>query len=70
MSKLNHDGPVKLQSHTMRKISVEACCDPRSAMKVLRGEPTSILVRSSVLRAIKILGLEHLLPSGDSNRAA
>ncbi len=46
----------------VRRIAVAASCDPRSVVKVARGETVKPLTKERILAAIADLGLSHLLP--------
>ncbi|HWA76559.1 MAG TPA: hypothetical protein VG937_29695 [Polyangiaceae bacterium] len=47
----------QLDSHELRRVAVEATCDPRSVAKVLTGAPTRPTVRKRVEKALRELGL-------------
>lgn len=42
----------------IRRIAVDAECDPRTVAKVLKGKPTKALPRARVLRALRRLASE------------
>lgn len=42
----------------LRRIAVDAECDPRTVAKVLKGLPTKALPRARVLRALRALAQE------------
>lgn len=44
-------------AHTIRKLAVESCTDPRSVLKVIRGERVRSVTRARVLKAMRRLGL-------------
>jgi hypothetical protein len=58
---LNRKTP--LAAHLVRKVSVLAPADPRSIRKLLLGEPLSPMATERIQRALRELGLEHLVPS-------
>lgn len=45
-------------AHTVRKLAVESCTDPRSVLKVLTGQSVRSVTRARVLKAMKRLGLD------------
>jgi len=50
-----------LAAYLIRKVAVESPADPRSVVKVLRGEPVSPMTRDRILRALEARGLGHLI---------
>lgn len=61
----------KLPAHQLRRVAVEAGCDPRSVVKMLAGEAVQPLLRERVTRALEAHGLGHLVPlDSDGPRAA
>jgi hypothetical protein len=56
-----HRIPSRLPESKLREVAVAASADPRTIRKVLRGEPTRLLVRERILAAIEALGLADSL---------
>lgn len=44
-------------AHTVRRLAVESCTDPRSVLKVINGENVRSVTRARVLKAMRRLGL-------------
>src|SRR5690606_7126945 len=59
--------PVGLDGATIREISVEAEADPRTVMRLLRGEEVRGLPARRILRALLALGLGQLAPARASS---
>jgi DNA-binding LacI/PurR family transcriptional regulator len=51
---------------TVRRIAAAAEADIKTVKRVLLGQPTKATPRERVERAIRSLGLEHLLPGAGS----
>lgn len=56
---------AKLPAALLRKASVLAPADPRTIRKVLRGEPVSPMAAERVMRALRRMGLSHLVPEAE-----
>jgi hypothetical protein len=56
-----------LAAHIIRKLAVESPADPRSIVKLQRGEPLSPLTRERIIRALEARGLAHLVPNSPDN---
>lgn len=54
---------AKLPASLLRKASVLAPADPRSIRKLLRGEPLAPMTAERIVRALREMGLQHLVPS-------
>lgn len=50
-----------MSAHELRRVAVEALCDPRTIVKYLRGGSQPPLVRERVERALRACGHEHLV---------
>ena len=48
----------KLSSHDLRRLSVEAVCDPRTAKRYLDGLPVAIMTEARIKAALARLSLE------------
>lgn len=57
-----------LPLHELRRIAVEAECDPRTVARVLRGEPVRYLPHQRILKALRSLG--HAEEPGDQTPGA
>ena len=51
-----------VDAHLLRKLSVESFSDPRSVVKVLRGEPVRSVVRARIVKILEHHGLANDLP--------
>lgn len=49
--------PAKLDSHDLRRVAVEAGCDPRTVTRHLDGEPVRGPVKARIADALRKLGL-------------
>lgn len=54
---------IPLAAHLVRKVSVLAPADPRSIRRLLLGEPLAPMTEERIRRALREIGLEHLVPS-------
>ena len=45
-------------AHTIRKLAVASCTDPRSVLKVITGENVRSVTRARVMKAMRRFGLE------------
>ena len=54
----------KLETHILRKLAVEADCDPRSVAKIVRGEKLNGTLMSRVLPVLQRHGIQFPLPDG------
>jgi hypothetical protein len=52
-----------LTAHLARQVAVLATCDPRSVIRVVRGQPTRAAVRARVVEALRQLAAEELQPA-------
>lgn len=59
-----------LHAHDIRRIAVEACRDPRTVAKILRGEPCSGTAFAAVKAAAERLGFNIAAPSSTPPEAA
>lgn len=56
----DHSHP-RVSNHDLRRIAVEAICDPRTIVRYLRGESMSQLQATRIEQAFRALSLESLL---------
>jgi hypothetical protein len=52
---------MELTAHVVREIAVKARRDPRTVMRVLRGDRTSVVAQVAVRDAVRDLGLESVV---------
>lgn len=51
-----------LPTHEVRRLSVQANVDPRTLLRVLRGQRTAGMTRERIVAALKAAGYGHLVP--------
>lgn len=54
-----------ISNHEIRRVAVEASCDPRCVVKYLRGMPQPNTMRSRIADALGACGMNHLVGTPD-----
>ena len=50
---------MRLDSHTVRQVAVDAACDPRTVLRFLAGRPVYSTTKARIEHALRRLDVQH-----------